>query len=98
IESNFDTTLTKGIALSGIDSKNYTVYYSNKVDATKDLDNPENGWTKNPTAQAKSYYIVLNNYTMKEGEVIDFAYEVEIPANLTRNKQTYSFYQVSYQN
>lgn len=96
--STFDATLNSAIGVSGIDPANYTVYYSNKVDATTDLGDASNGWTKVATRVAKSYMIVTKNYEMESGTVIDFAYNIEIPANLTYNNSAYEMYKVYYNN
>ncbi len=96
--STFDAKLSKPIEVSGIEPENYTIYYSDKTDATKELDNDDNQWSTNVTANSKSYMIITNNYEMRKGEVIDFNYNVEIPANLTYNNSSYEMYKVYYNN
>lgn len=63
-----------------------TVYYSENGDATDDLEEPSNGWTVEPEslANVKSYLIVVNE-VVKSGSILSFAYDFEIPVNLTNN-------------
>lgn len=96
--STFDATLNSAIEVSGIESGKYTVYYSNKADATKDLENTDNGWKAEATTAAKSYMILTNGYEMNEGETIEFKYNIEIPENLEYNNDTYLMYKVYYNN
>lgn len=96
--STFDTTLHTAIGIIGIDTNNYTIYYSNRSDATTDLANENNGWTTKATTTAKSYMIVTKDYEMETGKTIEFKYNVEIPANLTYNNSSYQMYKVYYNN
>ncbi len=96
--STFDSKLNSPVKLTGIDSKNYKVYYSDKANATRELNNSENGWKEQATTGSKSYLIVTNNYEMEQGEKIDFEYNIEIPANLSYNNQASEMYQVYYEN
>ncbi len=63
-----------------------TVYYSENGEATDDLEEPSNGWTVEPEslANVRSYLIVVNE-VVKSGSILSFAYDFEIPANLTNN-------------
>lgn len=96
--STFSTVLNSNLTLKGIDSSKYTVYYSEKVDATTDLGNSANGWSTTATTGAKSYMIVTKDYEMAAGETIDFSYQVEIPANLKHNENVYEMYKIYYNN
>lgn len=96
--STFSTTLTTQIALTGIDASKYTIYYSNKADATKDVTDANNGWTTEGTNQSKSYLIVTNGYDMAKGSKIEFSYDVEIPEKLKYNNSAYEMYKVYYNN
>ena len=96
--STFDTTLKTGLNISGIDSAKYTVYYSENVGANKDLSNESNGWSTTPTTNTKSYMIVTKNYDMASGDMIDFSYDAEIPANLKHNNSVSEMYKVYYNN
>lgn len=96
--STFDTTLSSNIALTGIDSSKYTVYYSENKEATTDLANTDNAWSTTATTGAKSYLIVTNDYEMEAGKMIEFAYNIEIPADLKHNNNSYEMYKVYYNN
>lgn len=96
--STFNTTLKSNLTLTGIDSSKYTVYYSEKVNATTDLENADNGWKTTATTGAKSYMVVTKDYEMKAGETIDFSYDVEIPEKLKHNENVYQMYKVYYNN
>ena len=96
--STFSTTLTTQIALTGIDASKYTIYYSNKANATKDVADANNGWSTEGTNQSKSYLIVTNGYDMAKGSKIEFSYDVEIPEKLKYNNSAYEMYKVYYNN
>lgn len=96
--STFTATLNSRITVKGIDSEKYTVYYSENVDATTDLSNANNGWSTTATTGTKSYMIVTKGYEMAAGEVVEFSYNVEIPANLKHNNEAYQMYKVYYNN
>lgn len=98
LNSTFSTTLKTNIAVQGIDTSKYTVYYSENVDATQDLSNTDNGWSTTATTETKSYMIVTNNYEMEAGEIIEFSYDIEIPANLKHNNSVSEMYKVYYKN
>ncbi len=97
--SSMTLALTSGITVSGTDAS-YTVYYSENGEATTDLSNTANGWTTEVSdyTKIKSYLIVLNNYTMKQGESFTFSYSARIPANLEYNMSAYETYAVYFNN
>ena len=74
------------------------IYYSENGEATKDLNNIENGWQENPTdyTKIKSYMVVLENYTMKTGEMIEMSYDFRIPANLEHENNIYGAFAIDY--
>ena len=77
----------------------YKVYYSENGEATKDLENPENGWNQDfyKTGNIKSYLIVLNNeYVFEPGDSIEFMYDYVIPANLKEGDSFYGIYNTYY--
>ncbi|MCI9177821.1 MAG: DUF11 domain-containing protein [Clostridia bacterium] len=96
--SNFTAPLKSEIKITGITQEKYTIYYSIKEDASKDLEDTENGWSTTRDENAKSYLIVTNNYEIEPGEKIDFEYEVEIPKDLSYNSSSYAMYKVYYDN
>lgn len=96
--STFTANLIEELVVTGISKENYTIYYSEKADANQDLQDASNGWTKQASTNTKSYLIVTNAYEMKQGQEIDFHYDIEIPANLSYNNSSYEMYKVYYQN
>lgn len=98
LNSTFSTALKTNVVVKGIDESKYTLYYSENVDATKDLSNTNNGWSTTATTNAKSYMIVTKNYEMAAGETIEFSYDVEIPANLKHNNSVSEMYKIYYNN
>ena len=98
--STMDMPLVNGIAVNSKDNNKVTIYYSENVNATKDLALSTNGWTKAPTdiSKVKSYLIVFTDYTMNTGDSINFSYEAQIPANLQHNASAYGNYGVYFNN
>lgn len=101
-EEDLGSTFTAEIvseikAVSGVNSENLTIYYSENENATKNLDDSENGWTENieDLENVKSYLISVDE-EMTKGDVLEFSYDIEIPEGLSRDESTFSTYQVSY--
>lgn len=94
--SNLTSTMASTIRVNGMNAE---VYYSTNMDATKDLSLATNGWTKTPEnlASVKSYLIVISG-DMTTGTVVEAAYELNIPENVTYNMQAYSNYVVYFDN
>lgn len=91
--STFNTTLIKGI-----DSKdsNVTIYYSPNPNATNDLKNVNNAWTRTiQFKDARSYLIVLDK-NLERGKLVKLDYQIEIPANLEHNNQVQTYSMVEY--
>lgn len=92
-----NTQIASGITSAGLDSAKVKVYYSENLEATKDLQNAQNGWVETLEAsKVKSYLIVLTDYVMNVGEVIEFKYNINIPENLSYNQTIASNYVVYY--
>ena len=98
--STMDMPLVNGIVVNSKDNNKVTIYYSENVNATKDLALSTNGWTKEPTdlSKVKSYLIVFTDYTMNTGDSVNFSYEAQIPANLQHNASAYGNYGVYFNN
>ena len=93
IDANMQGPITLKNSIEGI-----KIYYSENGEATKDLNNIENGWQENPTdyTKIKSYMVVLENYTMKTGEMIEMSYDFRIPANLEHENNIYGAFAIDY--
>ena len=95
--STFDIPVSEGISVTG--TENATIYYSENVDATNDLNLDTNGWTTSPSdlTKVKSYMIVLSSNIAASGR-IEFSYKATIPANLEYDNSSYEMYKVFYTN
>ncbi len=86
-------------AVEGVENEKLKIYYSANENATKDLNNSNNGWTENVQnlETVKSYLIQVQDQIQK-GDKLVFNYNIEIPEGLSRDESTYSEYQVSHTN
>lgn len=81
---------------SPINVEDATVYYTENENATDDLSNEENGWSKtiqNP-ASVKKYLIAKDEVNSQES--IEATYNAVIPGNLEYNENASQDYQVNY--
>ena len=103
IKSGKDLGTTVNTKLvSRITNKNnldVTIYYSNKAEASQEINKEENNWTTNPKdlSEIKSYLIVINNYEMKPGERVSFSYNYEIPENLEHNNNIFGTFETIFE-
>lgn len=77
-------TVMKDLIKEDIQNTNTVdIYYSSNAEATKDLDNIGNGWTKEVSDinEVKSFLIVVKG-SMEAGQVLRYTYDFEVPANL----------------
>lgn len=98
--SNLNTILNSKIVANGVDQNKVTVYYSTNPNATEDLTNVDNAWktSEENLSNAKSYLIVLKDFSMNTGDTIQFSYGVQIPENLQYSLSTYAIYSVYFNN
>lgn len=87
--TNINTVLESNLIT--ISEKNITIYYSDNLDATKDISLATNNWVTDPAnlSTIKSYLVVIND-TLDVGENIQFSYNFKIPAQSKYNKQLYA--------
>lgn len=92
--------MSSKITLIGLPEENAEIYYSTNGNATKDLSNAENAWTKAITnyAEVKSYMIVFKNYDIKSGDVFKFSYNAKAPANLDYENKAFEMYGIYFTN
>lgn len=93
LASQIDTKIASAIKIDGV--KSYKVYYSANANATVDLNNPENGWTTELIADAKSYLIDVNDI-LKNGGAFNFAYNFKTPENMEYSMIGKTIYSVYY--
>lgn len=97
-----DTKLVNGLVADERNQSQFTIYYSENGEATKDLEDSSNGWTVAPESfeNIKSYLIVPveENYEMPDAEILRFTYQYEIPGNLPHNEKFYGTFLTYYTN
>ena len=92
--ANLGIKLTNGINITS-NTPSAKVYYSNKENATKDLNDSSNNWTLDANLEtAKSYLIKIDN--MEIGEQFAANYTIKVPANLNYNLNASEGYTVDY--
>lgn len=100
--TTIDTKLMSGLVSDEKNNVEFTIYYSENGEATKDLENENNGWMLNVENfdNIKSYLIVPTdeNYEMQASEVLRFTYQYEIPAGLKLNTDIYGTFLAYYKN
>lgn len=84
--TTIDASMLAGLKELSNAGKELKVYYSENPNATKDLNNEENGWEENVESftNIKSYLIVVNG-DVQVGDIISFEYTYQIPAQLSAN-------------
>lgn len=75
------------------------IYYSTNEEATRDLNDPANGWqeTIEDISTIRSYLIIPEG-TFKAGELLSYSYTVEIPANLPYEEKICGTFTAYYNN
>jgi len=91
--SNMDIEIVKGIEL-----ENAVVYYSENENATTDIRDIRNGWSREieDASKVRSYLISVDE--MEPQSSINASYEMEIPQNLEYNQVAETEYTASYTN
>ena len=95
--STFTAAMTSGGITLPSEIKNVAnVYYSENGEATKDLTDKSNGWTKTPTdySKVRSYLVDFSNHEFSKGETYTISYDISIPAGLDYNQVSYSHHAV----
>ena len=95
--STFTAAMTYGGITLPSEIKNVAnVYYSENGEATKDLTDKSNGWTKTPTdySKVRSYLVDFSNHEFSKGETYTISYDISIPAGLDYNQVSYSHHAV----
>ena len=99
LESTFSAVLASEITVNGIDSSKVKKYYSTNKDADNDLNKAENGWEEVPTniGEVKSFLIKIEDYVIRQGEIITFNYNFKIPADLDFDEKSHLEYAVLFE-
>lgn len=91
LKTDLYSEFVRGIEVNS--SKNVTIYYSEKENASSDLENLDNKWTRNISQNSKSYLIVLND-DFKSGEMIEFNYNLKLQGNVEYSAKSFANYSV----
>ncbi len=93
--STYNTTMQGAMTIPEELKQYVTVYYSDKEDATADLEDEYCNWTQTPDfTKVKSYLIDFGNYKLSVGEERSFSYNIEIPTGVKYNDISYSTHAV----
>lgn len=91
--SEFSSYMTNsGIRVTDSLKGKVTIYYSENPEATKDLDDENNGWTTTPEdfSKVRRYLIDFGSNLLPSGNNGVFTYTVEIPKGIEYNRFSYS--------
>ena len=102
LNSKFSVTMAEnGIQVPDELKENTVVYYSEKENPSKDLEDSNNEWTVKENvrdfSKIKTYLIDLKEYTIKVGKGYTFNYIVNIPENINYNLTSYSNHAIYYE-
>lgn len=90
------TENTLETALKSIDAPNATVYYTDNVDATADIENTSNKWTTNLAEITNPKLYLIKVDSLSQASVYNANVNVTIPNTNARNETSYTEYQVIY--
>ena len=99
--SHFTTKMTSnGLTLPENLQGKATIYYSENANASRDLNDAENGWTAigNITSfdNVKSYMIIPDENAIQLRNMYQISYEVQIPQGLQSNLASYAAHKIYY--
>ena len=93
LDSKFSVTMNEnGLQIPEELQNIVKVYYSEKINPTKDVTNDENGWSLTPTdwSKVKTYLIDFEDYIIPAGKSYTFTYGINVPEKVDYNKISYS--------
>lgn len=91
-DNNMGVVLASAVGVSGIE--NAKVYYTEKEDATEDLNDSNNKWTTEASTNAKNYKVVIDQ--MEATDTVNITYKEKIPSSLSYNKNAVETYAITY--
>lgn len=92
--SNIDTKFAS--AIYSQEGVSCNIYYSTNINANSNLEDSQNGWSKEIVEDSKSYLIVINE-DIAQGRELKFSYNIEVPENLEYGINAISSYKVEYE-
>ena len=97
--STFTIPLATGVGTVGLNVSDYTVYYSDNANASRDLNDGNNGWSTQATTASKSFLMVFDDeYKMDSGDKFEFNYDINMPADISNNNSAFAMYKVYFDN
>ena len=94
VEGNANTLTT---TLKGnITAPNATVYYSENINATADINNAENGWTTNLSELANAKVYLIQIASIEAETTFTANYTIQLPNELNKDLISYTNYKVIY--
>ena len=94
-KNNVGIKVTRGINISTNNVSKVKIYYTEKEDATEEINKAENEWKEEVTENSKKYLITINE--LEQGEEIKGSYGIKIPGNLGYNKTAKAGYKIKYE-
>ena len=94
-KNNVGIKVTRGINISTNNANKVKIYYTEKEDATEEINKAENEWKEEVTENSKKYLITINE--LEQGEEIKGSYGIKIPGNLGYNKTAKAGYKIKYE-
>ncbi len=95
-KNNIDTKIIEGINLDQIDGEK--VYYTEKEEATEDIQDESNGWTETISNDANVKKYLIEVPSMNSQESVKGTYKLEIPALLEYNQLAEEGYTTKFTN
>ena len=92
--NTMDITLTSGINVKS-NTQGVSIYYSDKEEATEDLNNENNGWSTDANIENKRSYLIVIN-TFEAAQKFEAEYGVIINQNVTDSKNASESFEVVY--
>lgn len=93
LDSEFDVEMNKsGIQIPDNLKDIVTVYYSENLKPTTDLEDKNNGWTKTPSnwSKVRTFLIDFGDYNLVSESSYTFNYEIKVPESVQYNQVSYS--------
>ena len=80
-----------------INAQNATIYYSNNINASTDINDAKNGWTQNISEVTNPKVYLIEVGEMNVEEAFSTTYKVQLPSSLGNNLLSYAGYKVIYE-
>ena len=82
--------------LKGIRTENATIYYTENINATEDIEDATNRWTQDLTTLANAKMYLIKVETIERGETFQATVKVQLPTSIPEDVLSYTQYEVIY--